>query len=574
MRTEAEMRKVLSLVIPTLLALYLSGCGLSEDTVAKVGNQKITVDEFKQELAKRFPNKTSYTDVDSAAKFNALNRMIDTKRRLAAAYDLGLDEDDVVLLEVRRQNEKMLMNKFYEKMIVDKMVSDEAIRQAFEKQKEEVKASHILIAYAGARGSRAKRSKDEAAKLAAEIAQKARAGEDFTALVKKYSDDPSAKRNNGDLGYFTWGRMVPEFQEAAFAMQPGEISEPVETSYGFHVIKVEDRRENPKFSEDNFEKESFNIKRKLYFARQDEGRARWDTLRSQIKKEYDYKLLRDNLKDLTAKLKEKTRKRLLNPEDITQEERNTLLATWNGGQYTLEDLLEEYKDSFSRLRPALIEYVRLAPDVENINLKDFMVAKAREMGLGQEEDIQKQLDIIKERRMLSVLKQREIDDKIEPTDEDIKNYYEQNKEEFTHPPKIQIWEIFVKDEKLAKKIYNWAKAGRNFEQLAAKYTEDKTYKKKKGFLGYKVRTQRGSVSREAFKIGENAIGGPVRYRNGWAVIKTGKKMEKEYMDFKQALPRVQSKLRRERLKARTEEWEKELKERYPATINEELVMSI
>ncbi len=568
------MRKVLSLLMLAILAVYFSGCGLSEDTVAKVGNQKITVEEFKKELAKRYPNKESFTDVDSSAKYSVLNRMIDSKRKLAAAYDQGLDNDEKVLLDVRHQKEKMLMNKYYEKMIVDKMISEDEIREAFEKQKEEVRASHILIAYAGARGSQVKRSKDDAQKLAAELAKRAKAGEDFTGLAKQYSDDPSVKRNNGDLGYFTWGRMVPEFQKAAFAMKVGEISDPVESSYGFHVIKLEDRRENKNFGDKDFEKESFNIKRKLYFARQEEGRVRWDSLRSRLQKEYDYKLLRDNLKDLTAKLKEKGKKRLLNPEDLSDEEKQTLLATWDGGEFTLADLLEEYKDSFSRLRPALVEYVRLAPEVENINLKNFMVAKAKDMGLDDDEEIEKQLAVIKERRMLAVLQDKEINSKIEPTEEDVKKYFEENKEEFTYPPKIQIWEIFVKDEKLATKIYGWAKAGRNFEKLAEKYTEDKAYKKKKGFLGYRVKTQRGAVSREAFKIGENAIGGPVRYHNGWVVLKTGKKKEKEYMTFETARPRVEAKMRRERTKLRRDEWNKELKERYPVTINDKLVKTV
>ncbi|HID39275.1 MAG TPA: hypothetical protein EYP36_07150, partial [Calditrichaeota bacterium] len=418
-RTEAEMRKILSLVVFVFLAVYISGCGLSDDTVAKVGNQKITVEEFKKELAKRYPNKESFADVDSSAKYAVLNRMIESKRKLAAAYDQGLDNDEEVLLELRRQKEKMLMNKFYEKMIVDKMISEDEIREAFDKQKEEVKASHILIAYAGARGSQAKRSKEEARKLAAELSKRAKAGEDFATLAKQYSDDPSVKRNNGDLGYFTWGRMVPEFQKVAFAMDVGEISEPVETSYGFHVIKVEDRRENKDFANKDFDKESFNIKRKLYFARQEEGRVLWDSLRSQIKKEYDYKLLRDNLKDLTAKLKEKGKKRLLNPADFTDEEKATVLATWDGGEFTLADLFDEYKDSFSRLRPALVEYVRLAPEVENINLKNFMVAKAEKMGLDDDEEIEKQMALIKERRMLAVLQNKEINSKIEPTEEDI-----------------------------------------------------------------------------------------------------------------------------------------------------------
>ena len=101
-----------------------------------------------------------------------------------------------------------------------------------------VTASHILIAYKG--GSRAKpnvtRTKEEAKTLATRLTKEAKGGKDFAALAKKNSDGPSGPRG-GDLGTFRKGQMVPAFNDAVFALKPGGGAGPVETGFGFHVIK-------------------------------------------------------------------------------------------------------------------------------------------------------------------------------------------------------------------------------------------------------------------------------------------------------------------------------------------------
>ena len=103
-------------------------------------------------------------------------------------------------------------------------------------QPEQVRASHILLKTEG---------KDEAAvrKQAEDILKQAKApGADFAALAKKYSEDDGSKVNGGDLDYFGKGRMVPEFEQAAFALQPGQISDLVKSQFGFHIIKVVDKK--------------------------------------------------------------------------------------------------------------------------------------------------------------------------------------------------------------------------------------------------------------------------------------------------------------------------------------------
>jgi peptidyl-prolyl cis-trans isomerase NIMA-interacting 1 len=104
---------------------------------------------------------------------------------------------------------------------------------------EQIAASHVLIQYKGSlrAGPDVKRSKDEAKKLAAEVMNKAKKGQDFAGLAKQYSDEPGAKQRMGTLGKFGKGNMVKPFSDAAFALKPGEISDIVETDFGFHVIK-------------------------------------------------------------------------------------------------------------------------------------------------------------------------------------------------------------------------------------------------------------------------------------------------------------------------------------------------
>jgi peptidyl-prolyl cis-trans isomerase D len=100
---------------------------------------------------------------------------------------------------------------------------------------EQVRASHILLKTEG---------KDDAAvKAAAEdVLKQAKAGADFAALAKKYSEDEASAKNGGDLDYFGKGKMVPEFDQVAFTLEPGQVSDLVKTQYGYHVIKVVDKK--------------------------------------------------------------------------------------------------------------------------------------------------------------------------------------------------------------------------------------------------------------------------------------------------------------------------------------------
>ncbi|MBK5101874.1 MAG: peptidyl-prolyl cis-trans isomerase [Desulfobacteraceae bacterium] len=139
----------------------------------------------------------------------------------------------------------MAIQQFIDRQFAQKVtISGEETKSYYDshldsfKQPEEVKASHILIKI----DSQAKESqKTEARKKLEEVQKKLNKGDDFAALAKEFSQGPSSAKG-GDLGYFRRGQMVKPFEEAAFALRPGEVSDIVETRFGYHLIKIFDKR--------------------------------------------------------------------------------------------------------------------------------------------------------------------------------------------------------------------------------------------------------------------------------------------------------------------------------------------
>ena len=125
-------------------------------------------------------------------------------------------------------------------------IKEGEIAEQYELQKDErftepekVHARHILVKVAAGAGDDVKA---QARQKAEGLLAKVKAGEDFAALAKKNSDDNATAPNGGDLGFFPHGQMAPEFEAAAFALEPGKVSDVVESPFGFHIIKVHERR--------------------------------------------------------------------------------------------------------------------------------------------------------------------------------------------------------------------------------------------------------------------------------------------------------------------------------------------
>ena len=200
------------------------------DVIAKVGNTVITERELAfatADLGQQFAQVPE--DRRRAAILNAL---IDIKVLASAAESKGLDQDETFKARMTFLRSRALHNSYYQDAALSK-IDDAALQARYDKEiaalpeSEEVSARHILV-----------KSEEEAKAIIEELD----GGAEFETLAKTKSTGPSGP-NGGDLGYFGKGQMVPEFEAAVFALEKGQYTKaPVQTQFGWHVIKKEDQR--------------------------------------------------------------------------------------------------------------------------------------------------------------------------------------------------------------------------------------------------------------------------------------------------------------------------------------------
>jgi peptidyl-prolyl cis-trans isomerase C len=268
-----------------------------EGPVAKVNGQPIAADPYYAELEKIQKHGAKIPDDRLARiKDNILKRLIEAEliRQAIAAEDIGLDDAEIEkayadyksrfktdeqfdnYLSYGKITEADIKDRIREKMAIEKLidkkgslaVSDEEAKDFYEKnlrfyqEKESIHASHILVKL----GSNATPEEEAEAMKKVEEAQAAlKKGEAFEDIATRMSDGPSAPKG-GDLGFFTRGQMVKPFEEKAFAMKVGEISEPVRTRFGFHIIKVLEKKEDSQKSFDDVKEQIYeSLRNKKFF---------------------------------------------------------------------------------------------------------------------------------------------------------------------------------------------------------------------------------------------------------------------------------------------------------------------
>lgn len=221
-----------------LIGLTACSNGDSEKIVeTKAGD--ITKDEFYSAMKERYGEAViqelvyekvlsenyEVTDKEVTAKFDELKAQMGDNFQMALQSSGYKTEDDF--------KRALKLNMLQEKAAIsDIKVTDKELQEAYKNAKPEIKARHILVA-------------DE--KTAKEVEAKLDKGEDFAKLAKEYSTDTGSAQNGGDLGWFGAGKMVPEFEEAAYKLKKNEISEPVKSQYGYHIIQLLDKKEKESY---------------------------------------------------------------------------------------------------------------------------------------------------------------------------------------------------------------------------------------------------------------------------------------------------------------------------------------
>ena len=568
------MKKFLSLLLAVIvLALYLAYCGTKEEVVATVGKLDITKSQFVKEMIRYHGEKPNYQDIDLDRKKTILNTMIKKKLKLLEAYDTDLDHDKEIVNSIESYRKRIIINKYYEKVIVEQVVPSKVVDEYLQRQGVEMRTTQILIGFKDTNPT-IKRTREEAKSLAEQIEQQAKSGADFTELVLKYSDEPGADKTKGGTKAFRWGDRMPAYQEAVWNLKVGEISAPVETRYGYFIIRLDERKENPDYKPNMSRDNIMNIKRNLFQARGDTGTIIANKHLAGLREKYSAVTDTVAISEIAALLADKMKNEVLSADSFTPQQKKTVLAKWKGGSTTWESLLNQYGDRLSRIIGRFRQASVLKQEVEGYTNMELVVENADTYDIPDDPDIEKQITAFLEDRLVQLIEKKEVDDKVTMTDDEVLKYYEASPNRFSRAEEIELWHIYVRDDKLARTIAAKVHAGADFAALARKYSEDRGSSDKGGYIGFRAANAMGAVTAEAFKLGPNKIGGPVKYQTGWTIFKTGKKNPKVLRPFKEVENQVRSILRTEKIKTNRLQWEQSLEKKYKPVIKDDVLKQI
>ncbi|MGQ7876773.1 peptidylprolyl isomerase PrsA [Bacillus sp. 1A] len=271
-------KAMLALAATSVIALSACGTSSSDKIVtSKAGD--ITKDEF-------------YNQMKTQAGKQVLNNMV-MEKVLIKNYKVEDKEVDKKFDEMKKQygdqfdtllkqqgiKEETLKTgvraQLAQEKAIEKTITDKELKDNY---KPEIKASHILV-------------KDEA--TAKKVKEELGQGKSFEELAKQYSEDTGSKEKGGDLGFFSSGKMVKEFEDAAYKLKKDEVSEPVKSQFGYHIIKVTDIKEPEK----SFEQSKDDIKKEIVQKKAQDGEFMNELMMKEIKKA-DVKVDDKDLKDL------------------------------------------------------------------------------------------------------------------------------------------------------------------------------------------------------------------------------------------------------------------------------------
>ena len=419
----------------------------------------------------------------------------------------------------------------------------------------QIRASHILIATNSEKGpvdsTVAKARVDSVYALV-------KAGGDFSKLAMQYSDDTGTKQQGGDLNYFERRMMVKEFDETAFNLKVGEISPIIKTNFGYHIIKLTDRKPYPAFEDD---KE--NLK-KIF--KQTRYQGEYDNLIAKLKTKYDFKINENNIGIIVSK---SDSVKIGGDHPKMDQIKNLDVVSYAGKTVKADAFLAQMNGSNDYLNKLItVDLLKGAAqkfgadyllDEEALNLEKTNAEFASLM-----EDYRNGIHIFK-------LQDDEVWSKINLDSTKLFNYYVSTRNNYTWPDRIDFSEIFSRKDSLINHYYSLLKKGENFDSLAVKYTERPGYTEKAGNYGLTdVKTT--PLAEEAAKLTNiGDYSNPFPGTGGFSIVKLVAKDPSRTKTFEEAKAEVSGAFQESESKRLEQEYIDKLKSIYkPVMYNDNL----
>lgn len=390
----------------------------------------------------------------------------------------------------------------------------------------------------------------------------ARGNKDFAALALKYSHDPNAIMNGGDIGFYERGRIPPEIEKVFFTTPVDSVAPPFRMPYGYHIIKVTGYKGIPAFADIQKElRDQYNQTR----YRNDYANFVQDLARK-------YRMTYDTLviaQLMTSFDSTQTPTSWTWSDTLTSQMKSRVLLTCEGRPATVNDFVEHINGS-PEFKSMLLTPKNVQHMVERLAEARMMGEHARQVAVNYPA-FSKLLKEYQDGILLYRVEQDEVWKKVMVNDSLLRQYYNQTKDRYRWGKRVNFAEIFVTSDSVAKLAYKEIKMGKDFGDVAEKYTMRPGYKEKKGVWGM-TPDSLNIFSKYAAILPVDSIPPPFDHPDGWSIIKVIGKDSARVKTFEEATPEIMGAYQDYASKARLDQWVNELKSRYSVVLNKPLLL--
>jgi parvulin-like peptidyl-prolyl isomerase len=478
-----------------LAAALLAGCS-RETPLAVVGGEKILPAEFAGRYAKYLENTGNRDNI--LVREQILNNMINERAILADAHRRGFDSDTVFQRKLAEVTGQALLDGYARSVSTDTIeVTQKELWDEFRASNSKASARYVYAATeAGAR----------------KLRERLERGETFETLAREVFTDPRLADHGGSVGFVARGDMERNFDDAAFSLPVGVLSEPVRLRAGWAIIRVDKRVEMPLASEADYAKKIPALKSAM---RERKTVALIKKVADEIAVDLQPKFNEDAVDVLLAAWgtlggEEGTSSHLEAGGPLSEDRSHELLVTFRDFRWTVGDVAERA----TQLPPKYYRRVQAAVDLKDVVIglatREILLDRARRAGLERSDVVRRQ---IKDQRALFLLRRWEqfVTDTVSAAavgDSEIVAYYAQNREMFVSPPEVNVGEILVKHRTEADSLLRLLRRGADFADLARRNSIRPWAAEQGGELGYGPRSRFGPYADKFFRAKVGDLIGP------------------------------------------------------------------
>jgi peptidyl-prolyl cis-trans isomerase SurA len=394
--------------------------------------------------------------------------------------------------------------------------------------KYKIRASHILIKIKKVNG---KLDTASAKARADSVYQKLKAGEDFAKLAKEYSDDKGSAVKGGDLGFFQRRMMVKPFDEAAFNLKKGEFSKPVETKFGFHIIKVTDIEPLPPFDK---MKEKLDKK-----YRQTRYKSDYDAYVKQMKTDFGFYENNNLLKKLSDKTKDLEFKMSVLEKPEVKSVKDSVVIKVKDNVANIDTVIKFVVNN-NQMKSEKMTFENLRKAAEKLGENMLFGLKAEQL-VNTDSTFKALMDEYRNGLLIFKIQQEDIWDKMNVDSTKLKQMYEEEKSKLVTPNMVEFDQIYSRVDTAITNLYRKLVNGASFDELA-----DSIANLKKSDLhvrlNIKDKAEMNKITSAVFALpNPSDYTSPIGIGKIWVIAKLVKKSPSRQKSYKEALPELMSK---------------------------------